>query len=350
MTNPPHRRPTDMKAIRFILLPALAWVASAHGQGASRLNLPNTGGDSKKQLQEAAERLRQAQNSGELEQARTKARELIKNLPPGVSDAAKAAVQSPEKRQQALEAAKAAVGSMAPQVQGLLNGGQAAGGSSAAPSAASTPKVDEQPPAAPSGPVPGALQPLGTASTDSARGIPNVIIEADRSDFDLNNAVFIYSGHVKARHPDFYIECEELEVHMIKEEEGKSKKEGGKPSVASRQDPIISPGAGKAKKEDKAPPIRKAIARGPMVIIEKRSLEGDAQQGRCKRLEYDGTTRNITLSDYPQVQKGNVLHIATTADTTMVFDKEGRLSTNGRPRTVILSDDQPPQKPSSGSN
>jgi lipopolysaccharide export system protein LptA len=338
-----------MKTIRLILLPALAWVASAHGQGASRLNVPNTGGDSKKQLQEAAERLRQAQNSGELEQARTKARELIKNLPPGVTDAAKAAVQSPEKRQQALEAAKAAVGSMAPQVQGLLNGGQADGGASS-PSAASSPKLEEQPPAAPSGPVPGALQPLGAASTDSARGIPNVIIEADRSDFDLNNAVFIYSGHVKARHPDFYIECEELEVHMIKEEEGKSKKGEGKPGVATRQNPIITPGAGKGKKEDKAPPIRKAIARGPMVIIEKRSLEGDVQQGRCRRLEYDGTTRNITLSDYPQVQKGNVLHIATTADTTMVFDKEGRLSTNGRPRTVILSDDQPPQKPSSGSN
>jgi lipopolysaccharide export system protein LptA len=339
-----------MKTIRFILLPALAWVASAHGQGASRLNVPNAGGDSKKQLQEAADRLRQAQNSGELDQAKSKARELIKNLPPGVTDAAKAAVQSPEKRQQALEAAKAAVGSMAPQVQGLLNGGQPAEGAAASAPTASTSKVQDQPPAAPSGPVPGALQPLGAASTDAARGTPNVIIEADRSDFDLNNAVFIYSGHVKARHPDFYIECEELEVHMIKEDEDKSKKGADKPKAAPRQDPIIASGAGKGKKEDKAPPIRKAIARGPMVIIEKRSLEGDVQQGRCRRLEYDGSTRNITLSDYPQVQKGNVLHIATTADTTMVFDKEGRLSTNGRPRTVILSDDQPPQKPSSGSN
>lgn len=348
MTNPPPRRPTVMKAIRLLLLPALAWAASAQGQSASRLNVPDTGGDSKKQLQEAAERLRQAQNNGELDQAKAKARELIKNLPAGVTDAAKAAAQSPEKRQQALDAAKAAVGSMAPQVQGLLNGGKTAEGS-AAPSQASEPKVQEMPPAAASGPAPGALQPLGAASNQAARGAPNVIIEADRSDFDLNNAIFIYSGHVKARHPDFYIECEELEVHMIKEDDGASKATN-KPKPAPRNDPITSAGAGKGNKEDKAPPIRKAIARGPMVIIEKRSLEGDVQQGRCRRLEYDGTTRNITLSDYPQVQKGNVLHIATTADTTMVFDKDGRLSTNGRPRTVILSDDQPPQKSSSGSN
>lgn len=345
MTNPPHGRPTEMKAIRLLLLPAFAWVVSAHGQGASRLNGLDAGGDSKKQLQEAAERLRQAQDSGELDQAKSKARELIKNLPPGVTDAAKAAVQSPEKRQQALEAAKAAVGSMAPQVQGLLNGGKSAV-SSVAPSPAPEPKIQEQPPVAASGPAPGALQPLGTASNHTARGAPNVIIEADRSDFDLNNAIFIYSGHVKARHPDFYIECEELEVHMIKEDDSASKKTE-KPKAAPKNDPISASGGNK---EDKAPPIRKAIARGPMVIIEKRSLEGDVQQGRCRRLEYDGTTRNITLSDYPQVQKGNVLHIATTADTTMVFDKEGRLSTNGRPRTVILSDEQPPQKSSSGSN
>ena len=348
MTNPPHGRPTEMKAIRLLLLPAFAWVVSAHGQGASRLNGLDTGGDSKKQLQEAAERLRQAQDSGELDQAKSKARELIKNIPPSVTDAAKAAVQSPEKRQQALEAAKAAVGSMAPQVQGLLNGGKAAE-SSAAPSQTSEPKVQEQPPAAASGPAPGALQPLGAASNHAARGAPNVIIEADRNDFDLNNAIFIFSGHVRARHPDFYIECEELEVHMIKEDDSAPKK-ADKPKTAPKNDPISASGAGKGKSEDKAPPIRKAIARGPMVIIEKRSLEGDVQQGRCRRLEYDGTTRNITLSDYPQVQKGNVLHIATTADTTMVFDKDGRLSTNGRPRTVILSDDQPPQKSSSGSN
>jgi hypothetical protein len=41
------------------------------------------------------------------------------------------------------------------------------------------------------------------------------------------------------------------------------------------------------------------------------------------------------------VQRGNILHIATQPDTTMVFDKNGKLRTNGRPRTVILSDQEP---------
>jgi lipopolysaccharide export system protein LptA len=121
---------------------------------------------------------------------------------------------------------------------------------------------------------------------------------------------------------------------MVKEENAEAKK-GQAPAP---KNPLL---AKSGKKDDKDPPIKKAIARGPMVIIEKRSLEGDIQQGRCKRLDYDGATKDIVLSDYPQVQKGNVLHIATTADTVMIFDKEGRLRTNGRPRTVILSDDQP---------
>lgn len=319
-----------MKTLHLLILIQLGWFMSLHGQGASRLSTPS-GGDTKKQLEQAAERLRAAQKSGELDRAKTTAKELLKNLPPGVTDAAKAALQTPEARAQAIEAAKAAAGSALPQVQGMI-GGQTASPPPAEAAPAPAPAVQDQPPPAPSGPAPGALPPLTPSA--SAKGAPTIIIEADRSDFDLNTAVFIYSGHVRARHPDFYIECEELEVHMVKEESVQANK-GQAPAP---KNPLLAKGG---KKDDKDPPIKKAIARGPMVIIEKRSLEGDIQQGRCKRLDYDGATKDIVLSDYPQVQKGNVLHIATTTDTVMIFDKEGRLRTNGRPRTVILSDDQP---------
>ena len=318
-----------MKTFHLLILLQFGWFMSLHGQGASRLSAPSNG-DSKKQHEQAAERLRVAQKSGELDRAKATAKELLKNLPPGVTDAAKAALQTPEARAQAIEAAKAAAGSALPQVQGMIGGQTASPPPAVAPAPA--PVVQDQPPPAPAGPAPGALPPLTPSAT--AKGAPTIIIEADRSDFDLNTAIFIYSGHVRARHPDFYIECEELEVHKVKEEGVQTQK--GPP--AEPNNPLLLKGG---KKEDKDPPIKKAIARGPMVIIEKRSLEGDIQQGRCKRLDYDGATKDIVLSDYPQVQKGNVLHIATTADTVMIFDKEGRLRTNGRPRTVILSGDQP---------
>ncbi|GEP44735.1 LptA/OstA family protein [Brevifollis gellanilyticus] len=334
-----------MKSLRLLFLLPFGWVVSVHGQGASRLSTPSSNGDAKKQLQQAADRLREAQKNGELDRAKNTAKDLIKSLPPGVTDAARAAVQSPEARQQAIDAAKAAAGGNLPsslsQVPGMISGqtpAVAVPADAAAPAA--VPVVQDQPPAAPSGPAPGALLPLGGASTP-AKGTPTGVIEADKVSFDNNTGIIIYTGHVRARHPDFYIECEELELHMIKEEEPAKGKGKGKALPAPAKADPTAPKAAK-KDKDKAPPIKKAYARGPMVIIEKRDPTGDVQQGRCKRLEYDGATGNISLSDFPQVQKGNILHSATTADTVMVFDREGRLSTNRPSRTIILSDDKQP--------
>ncbi|MES2596009.1 MAG: LptA/OstA family protein [Verrucomicrobiota bacterium] len=335
-----------MKTARVLFLLSFGWVMSVHGQGASRLSTPSGSGDAKKQLQQAADRLREAQKNGELDRAKNTAKDLIKSLPPGVTDAARAAVQSPEARQQAIDAAKAAAGGNLPQglsqVPGMISGQTPAAAVPAdgAPAPAVAPMVQDQPPPAPSGPQPGALLPLGGAAPP-AKGNPTAIIESDKVNFDNNTGIIIYTGHVRARHPDFYIECEELELHMIKEEEEAAKGKGKDKAKALPTPTKADPTGPKAKKGDKAPPIKKAFARGPMVIIEKRDPTGDVQQGRCKRLEYDGATGNITLSDFPQVQKGNILHSAITADTVMIFDREGRLSTNRPSRTTILSDEKP---------
>jgi lipopolysaccharide export system protein LptA len=319
--------PTDMKTFSLILLAHLGLIMSVHAQGGSRLSTPST--DQKKQLQQAAQRLREAQTSGELDQAKSTAKELLKNLPSSIKDAAQSAAQSPELKAQAMDAVKSAAQSILPQAQGLL---RQPGTPAAVPTPAPVvmPAVQDQPP---KGPKPLALAPIagGNTAVDPNTANPTAIIEADNSVFDLKTSVFIYTGHVRARHPDFYIECEELEVHMVKQEESKG---GPKPAPKVANDPILIDG----KKKSEAPPIKKAIARGPMVTIEKRSEQGDVQQGKCRRLDYDGATGDITLSDYPQVQRGNVLQIATQSDTTMVFKKSGKFITNGRPRTVILND------------
>ncbi len=322
-----HLTTTDMRTLSLILLAHLGMIMSVQGQGASRLSTPSS--DPKKQLQKVAEKLKEAQASGELDRAKGTAEDLLLKLPAGIKDAAKAAAQSPEGKAEAIESMKAAAQSILPQAQSLLNkpGGAAA---AFAPAPATPPVIRDQPP---QGPKPMALAPIGGGgtATNPKNATPTVIIEADSSVFDLKAAIFIYSGHVRARHPDFYIECEELEVHMAKQDDSKA---GRQAAPKSGSDSILSDD----KKKEDAPPISKAIARGPMVTIEKRSEQGDVQQGKCRRLDYNGASGEITLSDYPQVQRGNVLHIATQPDTTMVFEKNGKLRTNGRPRTVILSD------------
>ncbi|MCX6854485.1 MAG: hypothetical protein NTV80_06225 [Verrucomicrobia bacterium] len=323
-----------MRIFVTLLLTQLSLQLALHGQGASRLGTPSS--DQRKQMELATEKLRQAQSNGQLDQAKDAAKQLLKKLPEGVTDAAKAALQSPEAKAKAMEAAKSAAQSILPQAQDLLK-------NKGLPIGALMPAPAEPAPAAPviEGPKPGALLPL--AANPAKKAQPTVVIEADNSVFDLKEAIFIYTGNVRARSPDFYIECEELEVYMVKEEADKKaakpvEKPDSKPNPKTANDPVLT------KPAEKAPddvPIKKAIARGPTVTIERRDEQGNIQLGKCRRLDYDKATGYIILSDNPQVQRGNLLQIAIQPDTKMMFDKNGKFSSNPRSRTVILSDEAP---------
>lgn len=321
--------------LRSFLFPlaSLALISTASGQATGRVSPPQP--SPKKQIEEAAAKLLKSQGAGDIDKAKQAAQGLLQKLPSGVTEAAQKAMQSPDAKAQAVDALKSAAGSLAPAAQKMLHPSAEAPAENTAATAANPAQS-----AAPQGPKPLALQPLNTQPLKNSQ--PTAIIEAEKSDFDLNAGVFIYSGNVRARHPDFYIECEELEVHMIMDKKGQLKTADAPPEP---QKPDAAITAAPEKKKDKAPPIKKAIARGPMVTIEKRDENGDVQIGKCRRLDYDGATGKIVLSDYPQVQRGNILHIATQPDTTMTFDQSGRLQTNGRPRTVILSDDKPGSSP-----
>ncbi len=330
-----------LRSLLFIFA-TLALLSTASGQATGRQGTPPV--PPKKQIEEAAASLLKSQGAGGVGKAKEAAQGLIQKLPSSVTEAAQKVIQSPDAKAQAIEALKSAATTLAPAAQKMLNQ------PSAAPAQAAETTTNAPSTTSPQGPRPLALQPLNTQPAKNAQ--PTAIIEAERSDFDLNAGIFIYSGNVRARHPDFYIECEELEVHMIMEKKADPKAAKGDPKAAKGDPkvvPALSPPAkpdaaitvAPSQKKNKAPPIKKAIARGPMVTIEKRDENGDVQIGKCRRLDYDGATGKIVLSEYPQVQRGNILHIATQPDTTMTFDQSGRLQTNGRPRTVILSDDKP---------
>ncbi len=315
-----------MRIYQLVSLALLGMIMSAHGQGATRLTTPNS--EQKKQIQAATDRLRQAQSNGELDKAKDTAKGLLKNLPSGVTDAAKAALQSPEAKAQAMDAVKAAAQTIMPQAQQMLNRSDVPVG---LPTAAAP--ADQPPPPVATGPQPGALQPIGATSAGGRQ--PTAIIDADNSVFDPNAGIVIYTGHVKARHPQFYIECEELIVHLVKEEPSKAK------AAPMKNDPI-SPGKGTKEKQSG---IKKAFASGPRVLIEKKNPDGELQRAFCRRAEYDGITGNMKMRDNPQVQTGNVMQMATTPDTEMTFDQKGNFSSNRSTRTVIMQDEVTPTQP-----
>jgi lipopolysaccharide export system protein LptA len=250
-------------------------------------------------------------------------------VPDDVKEKAKEMLVSPEAaemRQKALQAAQAAM-------QGNANAGTAEPqpGSVAAPSMT----VVETPPP-PAGPQPKLLQ-ASPAPTKAAKG--QILITAQKSSFfDVNESYGIFTGNVKARHPQMYIECEELEIWMAKQQGGLLGGAKPKPgSPAAKDSDILAP---TKKKESAGTNIEKADARGPMVTVEKMTEDGEMQTGHCKHLIYDGKTEVTTLLDWPQVQVGNKLHQATEPGCVMIIDKKGKLTTTGGHRTIVLQDDE----------
>lgn len=198
--------------------------------------------------------------------------------------------------------------------------------------------VETPPPPPPAGPQPKPLQPLNLDEVPNATKGQIDITAQKSAFFDANNNYGIYTGDVKARHPQMYIECEELEIFMAKQGGSilgapKPKKNG---PAAKDADILAAP----KKAANTAPPIDKADARGPMVTIEKISEDGELQIGHCKHLIYDGKTEQTTLLEWPQVQAGNQLHKATEAGCIMVIDKTGKLTTTGGHETIILQGDE----------
>jgi lipopolysaccharide export system protein LptA len=271
------------------------------------------------------------------------AKDAVKQVPDSVKDKAKALMLSPEgveMRQKALQAA-----------QGLIQG--QSGSDAAATPAVSTPAaavpaavqatpgipVVEAPPPPPAGPRPKPLQPLNLDEAPKATKGQIDITAQKNSYFDGKTNYAIFTGDVKARHPQMYIECEELELFMAKQEGGSlGAPKPKKTAPATRDADILAPA--KKNEADAGPPIDKADARGPMVTVEKITEDGELQIGHCKHLIYDGKTGNTTLLEWPQVQAGNQLHKSTEVGCIMVIDKTGKLTTTGGHETLVLQGDE----------
>lgn len=264
------------------------------------------------------------------------AKSAVKQVPDEVKDKAKELLTAPENaemRAKALQAAQALMQSQAAASAAAAATGSAppatpAPAPAAAPLSPATPVVESPPP--PAGPQPKPLQPLDLDEAPKAtKG--QIDIKAQKSAFfDANAGYGMYVGNVRARHPQMYIECEELEVWMARPDaNAKPKREA---PAAKDADILAAP----KKDSSEGSGIEKADARGPMVTVEKIADDGTLQIGHCKHLVHDGKTGITTLYEWPQVQAGNKLHKATEAGCVMIIDRAGKLTTTGGHETIIL--------------
>ena len=268
------------------------------------------------------------------------AKKLIEAVPDEVKNQAKEMITSPETedlRKKALQTA----GALMRENAAATPAEPAAVTEPPAMPVPTKPVVEEAPPPPPTGPQAQPLQPMNLDEAPTATKGQIVITAQKSAFFDADLGYGIYVGDVRARHPQMYIECEELELHMVK---GKGMAETKPAPSAKDLDILVQP----KKAESDGPPIEKADARGPMVTVEKMSEDGELQVGHCKHLIYDGKTGNTTLLIWPQVQIGNKLHKSTEPGCIMIIDPKGKLSTSGGNETIILQGEDATPKSRSG--
>ena len=156
--------------------------------------------------------------------------------------------------------------------------------------------------------LPPAMQTNGPTTTE---------IYADEAFFDSSKNVGVFTGHVKVLDPRFNLQSEKLTVFVSKgENQGLEKAiaEGDVAVVRDRPDP------------NGGPPTRAV--------------------GRSDKAVYTSSDGNVELTGTPRVQEGVNTHIATSADTVMVVNQNGQLTTHGPSRTEIRQ--QPKESPGEG--
>ena len=200
--------------------------------------------------------------------------------------------------------------------------------------AIAAPPTGEAPPIAPALPV----DPVKPANFDRARPKQpekvDIAPEEDKdqvkinssgaAEFDSTTGIAIFTQDVVVTHPGFYMECDELEVHMRKTEE----KEGAAEAVEGAA-------AAEGAKEEEGGGIKVAIARGRRVMLKKLSEDGKLQIGYCKKAVFDGDTGNLEMYGSPQIQKGTQILKATGPDTVIIIEKDGKLNSRGGVLTLL---------------
>ncbi len=206
------------------------------------------------------------------------------------------------------------------------------------------------PATSPTGPKPTPLKPAPLAPP--AKVAAETIINANEMYFDGTGSIIVYVGNVDVRKPGLHITCDEFEVHMKKQPKTEAPppvKPGAaavapaaaniaalatKPATAAPGTPAAATTSSKSSNEDN---IEKAIARGRMVIIEKQGVAGETQIGQCREATYEGSTGNIYLRVWPQVQKGNNIITAAEETTLMTLTEAGDFNAKGRTKSLLAN-------------
>lgn len=168
------------------------------------------------------------------------------------------------------------------------------------------------------GGIPGLATPAGPITTE---------IYADEASFDSAKYVGVFSGHVLVNDPRFNLQSDKLTIFI---------KKGGADKA----------GENKPAGEDGDEGLEKAVAEGNVGLVRETAdpKGGPATRaiGRSDKAVYTASDGNVEMTGSPRVQQGPNSHVATSADTVMILNQSGQLTTHGSSRTEIRQEPKPP--------
>ena len=171
----------------------------------------------------------------------------------------------------------------------------------------------------------------GAKKAPEKKGKGPTEITALEATFDQKANVAVFSGDVIVKDPEFNVMCDKLTAQLKSE---KKKPAGGGPAA-------VNPPAGDAAPKKKSGGLEKAIAESTsdrrVVITQEKVEDGNTTMsiGKADRATYDVATGDIVLTGTPEVQQGINLVLATSADTVMTLNRDGRMRATGATKTVI---------------
>ncbi len=153
-------------------------------------------------------------------------------------------------------------------------------------------------------PSPCAAQDEETSFVAPGESGETTILADNNAEFDSDERKAIFTGNVRVRDPEFYIQCDKLTVYVDED------------------------GAG----------MERAEAEGNVRVTHSQKDDGDSPPtvGRGERLIYFAKTGEARLMGDPRVKEGTNLHLAADPSTVMVLNRDGRLVTEGASTTVIV--------------
>jgi lipopolysaccharide export system protein LptA len=177
-------------------------------------------------------------------------------------------------------------------------------------------------------------------------------ITSEEAAFDQKTHQAIFTIKVFVRNPDFTLSCDKLTAFLKTAEAKKgAPARGALPTVEATGVQVT--GASPAKAPGPGGGLDKAIAEGNVEIVQdKVSDDGTISHnvGHAKTADYDSNTGNLTLRGMPEVQSGINSIVATSEETIIILNRDGRMKTIGPSKNILRESPAVPKSTAGNTN